>query len=292
MRPKRSAEGVAALRFAASFEADPAVRGPDRIAGSLLSRHLQMIGRVGVLRYPVLRRYRRVLPGIYEYHIIRSAYIDQIVTREVAAGCEQFVIVGAGFDTRAIWMRDSLTHTRVFEVDHPATSRQKQSRLARLGRLPSNLTFVAVDFETADLTRALRDAGYRTDSRSVFVWEGVSMFLTEPAVVKTLNFFATAAPASVTAFDYITRSVAEGKYETAYGSRQAAHYLATLGEPYRFGLEHYEVRPFLAHHGLILERCDRAPELADRYLTRSDGRLLGQVNSFHGLAVTRSPSAG
>ena len=158
MKPKRSAEGVAALRFAASFEEDPAVRGPDRIAGSLLSRHLEMIGRVGVLRYPVLRRYRRVLPGIYEYHIIRTAYIDQIVTREVAAGSEQVVILGAGFDTRAIRMRDALTHTHVFEVDHPTTCRRKKSCLAHLGRLPSNLTFVAVDFETADLRRALRDA--------------------------------------------------------------------------------------------------------------------------------------
>ena len=106
------------------------------------------------------------------------------------------------------------------------------------------------------------------------------MFLTEASVLKTLNLFATAGPASVTAFDYITRSVAEGKYDAAYGSRQVAHYLATSGEPYRFGLEHDEVRPFLAQHGLVLERSDRAPELANRYLRRSDGRLLGQVNSF------------
>jgi methyltransferase (TIGR00027 family) len=279
---------VAALRFAASFEHDPAVRGPDRTAGSLLSWHLKTIGRVGILRNPALAHYRRTLPGIYEYHIIRTAYIDQIVTREVADGATQIVILGAGFDTRAIRMRDALRRTRVLEVDHPATSQHKQARLARLGGLPSNLKFGAVDFETAELGPAVQEGGYRTDTRSVFVWEGVSMFLTETAVTKTLNLFATAAPSSITVFDYITRSVAEGHYD-AHGSRQAAHYLATTGEPYRFGLQHEEVRPFLARHGLLLECCDTPAELANRYLTHSNGRLLGHVNDFHRLAVARTP---
>ena len=119
MKPKRSAESVAALRFAASFEDDPAVRGPDHIAGSLLSWHLRTIGRTAVLRDPVLRHYHHALPGIYEYHILRTGYVDHIVNREVADGAEQVVILGAGFDTRALWMQDALGLTRVLEVDHP-----------------------------------------------------------------------------------------------------------------------------------------------------------------------------
>jgi methyltransferase (TIGR00027 family) len=144
----------------------PWFAAPDRIAGSLLSWRLKTIGRVGVLRNPVLAHYRRALPGIYEYHIIRTGYVDQVVTRGVADGATQIVILGAGFDTRAIRMRDALTLARVLEVDHPATSQQKQARLARLGGLPSNLTFVAVDFEAAEFGQALREGGYRTDTRS------------------------------------------------------------------------------------------------------------------------------
>ena len=175
----------------------------------------------------MLRHYHHALPGIYEYHILRTGYVDHIVNREVADGAEQVVILGAGFDTRALWMQDALGLTRVLEVDHPATSRQKQRRLARLGGLPPNLSFVAVDFESAEVRSALRGGGYRTNSRSVFVWEGVSMFLSEAAVIASLDLFATAAPGSVTVFDYILRSVAEGQYDDAYGSLQAARYLAT-----------------------------------------------------------------
>ena len=48
-KPKRSAERVAALRFAGSFEDDPNVRGPDRLVGSLLNWRFRTVARFRVL---------------------------------------------------------------------------------------------------------------------------------------------------------------------------------------------------------------------------------------------------
>ena len=241
------------------------------------------------LRRPILRHYRRALPGIYEYHIVRTRYIDETVIDEVADGAQQVVILGAGFDTRALRMHNVLPFIQVFEVDHPATSRKKQDQLMRIGGLPVNMSFIALDFESDELLPACEAGGYRTDLRTVFIWEGVSMFLSEAAVASTLGLVASAAPNSAVVFDYILRSVADGRYEHAYGARQAARYLASQGEPYVFGLEHDEVRPFLSHHRLVLELCHSSRELQERYLRRRDGGLLGRVNGFHGIARARSP---
>ena len=239
-----------------------------------------------------MRHYRRALPGTYEYHIVRTKHIDRTSIGELRDGARQVVILGAGFDTRALRMGDVLASVHLFEVDHPATSRQKQARLVRLGAPPANLSFIALDFESDELLSALEPHGYRRDLRTVFIWEGVSMFVSEAAATSTLHLVACAAPGSAVVFDYIVRSVAEGRHEHAYGAREAARYLAKRGEPYVFGLEHDEVRPFLAHHGLVPESCHSSPQLQEHYLGARDGGLLGRVSDFHGIALARTVPAG
>jgi methyltransferase (TIGR00027 family) len=186
-------------------------------------------------------------------------------------------------------MQDVLGRIPVLEVDVPANSRQKRLRLRRIGGLPDNLSLVGANFETADLPSMLEAGGYRSDTRTMFIWEGVSMFLTEAAVTETLKTFAIAAPTSAAVFDYILSSVVNGSCGEMYGARQAARYLASRAEPYLFGLEHHEVGPVLLRHGLIPEDSIPAFELAGRFLRQRNGKLLGRVNEFHGIAVARTP---
>ena len=56
-----------------------------------------------------------------------------------------------------------------------------------LGRVPDNVIFVPIDLATEGLGPALRKAGYRRDCKTVFVWEGVSMYLAERDVDATLE---------------------------------------------------------------------------------------------------------
>ena len=65
-----------------------------------------------------------------------------------------------------------------------------QRSLAPLG------TLVALDFERDDLIPTLVEHGYQTSFRTFFVWEGVTQYLTEPAVRATLAALRTAAPGS------------------------------------------------------------------------------------------------
>ncbi|MBA3327473.1 MAG: SAM-dependent methyltransferase [Solirubrobacterales bacterium] len=284
---KRSAEGVAAMRFAGSFERDPAVRNPDCMAGAFISARHALPARIAPLRRLLLPAYRRAFPGSYEYHIARTRHLDDLLLAEVGAGAAQVVILGAGYDTRAYRYADELAGTIVFEVDHPDTSARKRAALERQGPPPGNVTFIALDFDTADLGAELAAAGYEEGRRTFFVWEGVCMFLEPAAVDATLAFVADrSGPSSSIAFDYVLRSVVAGDH-TSYGAAQTARYLARGEEPWRFGIDFDEVEPYLAARGLALESNLGPDELQRRYLERTDGRLHGRVVGFHAIAHAR-----
>ena len=67
-----------------------------------------------------------------EYLAARTVFFDRVVvSARSIAGMTQAVIVGAGYDGRAL--RYAKPGVRWFEVDHPATQHDKRERLDRLG---------------------------------------------------------------------------------------------------------------------------------------------------------------
>lgn len=279
---KRSAVGVAALRFAGSFESDVAVRNPDRLSGELLPKHLALLGRVAPLRRMALPIYRRAYPGSYEYHVARTRLIDDLLLEAVRRGVEQVVILGAGFDTRAHRFREELRDVPVFELDHPSTSRRKREALAALPPCP-NLTLIEIDFDRDRADVSLAAHGYRAPAATFFIWEGVSMFLEPAAVDSTLDLVRDAGPGSSIVFDYVLRSVVHGD-RSPRGAMQTARYLERGGEVWKFGLDIDEVEGFLAERGFATELNLGPSDLEARFLRRTDGGLLGPVVGFHGIA--------
>jgi methyltransferase (TIGR00027 family) len=288
-KAKRSAVAVAALRYAGSFERDAAVRNPDRLSGTLLPSRLALLASNPLLRRLALPLYRRAYPGAYEYHIARTRLIDELLLAAVRGGVRQVVILGAGLDTRAHRFSAELQHARVFEVDHPDTSRLKRDALAALAPV-GNLALVQVDFDRDRVAPLLRDHGYTPGQPTFFAWEGVSMFIGPEAVDDTLGLVREAGPGSSIVFDYVLRSVVDGD-RSPHGARQIARYLERGGEPWRFGLELDDVEPWLAARALACELNLGPAELEQRYLRRDDGRLLGRVAGFHAIAHASVPTA-
>ena len=88
----------------------------------------------------------------------RSRYAEDRLAEAVANGVTQYVVLGAGLDTFAY--RNPFPALRVFEVDFPATQEWKRAMLEEAAiALPSNLVFVALDFEHQTLADGLADAG-------------------------------------------------------------------------------------------------------------------------------------
>jgi methyltransferase (TIGR00027 family) len=287
---KRSAESMAAMRFLGTRERSPEVRNPDRLAGRLLGRRLRLMAGAPGIGAVVRRAVGRRFPGGVEYHIARTRHFDRTLLEALDAGATQVVLLGAGYDTRAYRFAGELAGARVVAVDHPATLEQARERVVRaLGPPPVGVAHVAADFDSDDLGAALRSGGYDPARRTLFLWEGVVVYLSEEAVDRLLRLVASdSAPGSSIVFDYAVRAALERPGDF-YGGAEAAAYLARSGEPWRFGIEHEEVEPFLRERGLELVSLLTPPELERAYLTRADGSLAGRIPSFHGMAHARVP---
>jgi methyltransferase (TIGR00027 family) len=131
--------------------------------------------------------------GLIDHMVLRTRAIDGHLASALRSGIDQLVILGAGLDARA-WRLDALKQATVFEVDHPSTQRYKKERIANR-KPPTDIRYVAVDFETERFSDGLERAGFRAGAPSVWIWEGVAMYLPVPAIHDTLEQVTSLAAA-------------------------------------------------------------------------------------------------
>jgi methyltransferase (TIGR00027 family) len=225
-----------------------------------------------------LARRERELPGVMGSLLCRTRYIDDVFREAVWDGVDQVVILGAGFDTRAYRMAD-LNGAAVFEVDHPDIQTAKRKALARASiPIPAAVSLVAVDFERDDLAATLEAAGFREDVPTLFVWEGVTQYISRQAVEDTLAWVASAgAPGSRLVFSYVREDVIEGEAATP-AERQVMARAAGGGAPWRTGLDPVDVPTLLARFGLDLIEEVGGEEYHERYLEPA-GRELATLRA-------------
>ena len=201
------------------------------------------------LRFPLA-----AMPGIQRwilYMQVRTRVIDDAIRAFVADGGAQLVLLGAGYDCRALRLPE-LAGARVFEIDHPATQGHKRGTLARLGAV-SPATYVTWDFEERpmeDLPEALAEAGHDAARPTFTIWEGVTMYLTEPAIDASLRAIAEwSASGSRLAMTYFAKArLAQPSLVT----RAIRAVLARAGEPWRFGWDPAELPAYLVERGFEL----------------------------------------
>ncbi|MET0400913.1 MAG: SAM-dependent methyltransferase, partial [Cystobacter sp.] len=167
------------------------------------------------------------------------------------------------------------------EVDLQATQENKKKKLtALLGKLPEEVTYVPINFDTQQLAQVLPAAGFDRTLQTFFLWEGVSMYLTEEAIDQTLGFVARQTPPhSSIAFDYVALGALRG--ESRYpGTQQWIDALKELGHPMTFGIEEDATDVFLRKRGLEVVSQIGSAEMERKYLTKSNGELLCHTSSF------------
>ena len=203
---------------------------------------------------------------MHDYLAARTSFFDRTVVSAIDRGVRQVVVGAAGYDGRAF--RYAKPGVRWFEVDHPATQRDKLERLERLGIAAPHVRFVEADFTRDPVADRLRAAGLKAAVPSLFLLEGVAVYL-EPAVLETVleQFRQVAAPGSRLA---ISVSLSREHDEGARARFQAA--VAALGEPARSTFDAGQAEDLLARTGwrTIPGRAETA---AKRERLRSAGLL-------------------
>ena len=254
----------------------------DPFAHRFLSRRLRlMIGptRLRAVHARVSRYADERAPGARTSAIARTRFIDDLVRARIANGTTQLVILGAGYDTRAHRLAE-LSAAAVFEVDTPDTQRAKRATMGRA--VPYDpVNYVAVDFLHDDLFAALRAAGWNEVGTTLFVWEGVTNYLTTSAVGTVLTGIGRATVGSVVVFTYVHAGLLDGTKAFEGGARILEN-VRKIGEPWTFGLQPREVGEFVRGCGLTLREELGADDYRARYLPDGPGN---RGYAFYRLAV-------
>jgi methyltransferase (TIGR00027 family) len=217
----------------------------------------------------------RRLPGARTSAIARTRLIDDAVRQALRHSIRQIVVLGSGFDCRAHRL-PGISAATVFEVDHPATLAWKLSCLRKmLPQLPQNVRYVQVDFNREDVPQRLAEAGFDCSLPAMFLWEGVTNYLTSEAVDAVLRYISNCAPGSQIVFSYVHSGALDGSV-CFEGAAKLLRDVKQLGEPWTFGLDPAAVPEFLIQRGLRPDRDASARE----YRTQMYGTDAQQMRGY------------
>jgi methyltransferase (TIGR00027 family) len=262
---EQTALGPMIIVAADQYESTPLVHDP--WAHRLLpasGRVVAKLTRWSAVRRALIGATEKKMHGGWASFLCRKRYIDDQLVNAIPKGIDAVVILGAGYDTRAYRLPE-LAGIPVCEVDLPGNIDRKAVAVRRcFGRVPSEVTLMPVDFETDDLADCLARNGFERGMRTFYVWEAVTQYLTEPAVRKTMDHLAGAAPGSGLAFTFVLKSFLDG--HAMYGAQSAYQDFVVKRRLWHFGLHPEEVGGFLAEYGW--RECEQVgpEEYSARYL--------------------------
>jgi methyltransferase (TIGR00027 family) len=164
--------------------------------------------------------------------VLRSRYAEDCLAEAIQRGVRQYLILGAGLDTFAYRQPAPLESLRIYEVDHPVTQDWKRDRLRAANvAIPSNLTFVPIDFEKTSLADGLETVGFAFDEPTFCSCLGVTQYLTSDAIDATLRFVLSLPPSSEIVLSFVLpqESLSGSEAEMIAIATQRA---AEVGEPW------------------------------------------------------------
>jgi len=284
----------AALRRALANKNYPDQKfGSDYLAEYLLPPHFRFFLKFTKIQQNTSEKLNEALPGLTEYMIARTIYFDELFKKALQEDIPQIVLLGAGYDTRALRFIDTNKITRIYELDISPTQERKITILKKAKvEIPVELKFVPIDFNRDSLLDTLQGAGWRSSMKTLFIWEGVSYYLEKDSVSNTLNFVSQqAASGSSLAFDY-TITLTD---ETVYNYYGAADFKQTMAEHHKneallFSLPEGKVTDFLADHNLFMLEHLSQDEIEKKYLTDEKGHLIGPMTGHFRFVLASSSS--
>lgn len=215
-----------------------------------------------------LMRFReKATPGLVGWMFGRFRYIDDVLTdcikkREI----EAVVNLGVGMDCRAYYIV-GIEGIKYFEVDHPSVIKTKKTKLKTiLEKLPDHVAYVPVDFEKQAVDAELKKAGYDISAKTLFIWEGVTQYISEEANDTIFKYVAQAVPGSKIVFTYILNSFIEGTYIREDTKMMYKQMCKKKNPLWIYGLEPNDIPNYLSKYSLTLIEDVGKKEVEERYM--------------------------
>ncbi len=225
--------------------------------------------------------------GPYGNVILRTRYTEDALAEAVAAGVQQYVIIGAGFDSfilrQPAWAKD-LT---IIEIDHPASQAFKRQRLKECGiEVPGNAHFTPADLGKTTVRQALESSVYDPAKPAFFAWLGVTMYLTREENLGTLRSVAeVSAPGSEIVFSYMHQALFDSAGADVEGYDELESSVRAVGEPLVSGFNPDTLEADLQSVGLELHEGLTDADLEQRFDPE-------RVNGLEGFEISLIARAG
>lgn len=225
---------------------------------------------VRLYQFPFIQKYidniiQSKIPGALSSGIARTKYIDDLLLSTINAGVKQVIILGAGFDTRALRL-DFLKSIPVIEIDHPNTSNFKANVYkSHSGALSKTIHFYQIDFNQQSLDELATQHNIDFTIPTTVIWEGVTNYLTADAVKNTFSFISKFSKNSHVIFTYIHKGILENP-DSFLGGEKLLKDLNDLEEKWTFGFEPSELSHYLNQFDLDLTEDLGAAAYRERYL--------------------------
>ena len=230
----------------------------------------------------------KLAPGFHEHLIARTKFIDELIEKSAVNGIEQYVILGAGYDSRAhrLELPSSL---KIFEVDQPEVSDNKLAKLPKELPNAENVTYVNIDFSYQSLTEQLIGAGFDQKKSTIFTLEGVSQYITKEAVSSTIKELASLIKDTNSIFfmSYVDELLdknpeacfGEGYPNPAKKASLIKGLSAKVGEPWISFYSYAEIEDLLSQNGYSIQENVTLEDLNSLYFSPV-GRTLNENQIF------------
>jgi methyltransferase (TIGR00027 family) len=154
---------------------------PDDVVGLFLSAASRRAAAQAAAGFPLVK----------ELVKIRTRYFDDMLERQIAAGCRQVVLLGAGLDTRAV--RKAAPGVRFFEIDDAATMNLKRYVLDH-HRLTADVAFIDGNDVTDGMLPLLVASGLDIDVPTFVICQATRCISTPPPIARSCASCAPGSP--------------------------------------------------------------------------------------------------
>lgn len=232
---------------------------------------------------------QKLVPGFHEHLISRTRFIDDLIEKSAANEVKQYVILGAGYDSRPhrLNLPSSL---KIFEVDQPEVQKKKLSKLPKEILNKEIVNYVSVDFNHQSLSKQLIEAGFDQNKSTIFTLEGVSQYISKEALISTVKEVSSLIHKSNSTFfiSYVDELLIK-KPEACFGEgypkpKNKAELIMKLtakaGEPWISLYSQEEMRSLFLQNGFSVEDDVTLKDLNNLYFN-SVGRALPENQIFN-----------
>jgi methyltransferase (TIGR00027 family) len=274
-----TAMATAFMRALAAYDPRKEIRGNDYLAEIFLEEGQKKPLKDLAIRTWVMKN--KIAPGAYEFMIARTAFFDRIVEQSLKENIDQVVLLGAGYDSRPYRFETIIQDTKIFELDAGPTQQRKKECLHKAEiSIPEQVSFVGINFETDNLRDTLMEAGFSQEKRTLFIWEGVTYYLSAEVVDNMLAFVKSNSPSgSSISFDYASLSD-EALNED--GAKELRRHMQSKysNEPTKFGIQVGKIEAFLTERGFEIKEHLTAADMSEKYLSIGGSSKVGRVPSL------------